>query len=79
MTQPNPDNPVVRTVPIADLAPQAENANRGTARGRKALKASLKKHGAGRSILLDKNFSGARRLKDFRGGAGPRHETRRGR
>jgi hypothetical protein len=31
-----------------------KNANRGTERGRKALAASLKRYGAGRSILLDK-------------------------
>lgn len=31
------------------------NANRGTPRGKKLIKSSLKKHGAGRSILLDKH------------------------
>jgi hypothetical protein len=51
------NNPVVRTIPIGDLAPDDNNANRGTARGRKMLKGSLKKLGAGRSILVDKNFT----------------------
>jgi len=37
------------------LTGDKENANRGTPRGRKMLKNSLKKLGAGRSILLDKN------------------------
>lgn len=50
-------SPTVRTIPIADLAPDADNANRGTPRGRKMLKNSIKKLGAGRSILVDKNFT----------------------
>jgi DNA modification methylase len=40
---------------LADLKPDALNANKGTARGRKMLRASLKELGAGRSILVDKN------------------------
>lgn len=40
---------------LSDLRPDAQNANRGTERGRYALEASLRKFGAGRSILLDKN------------------------
>lgn len=47
----------IKTVPITDLAPDANNANRGTARGRKMLKGSLKRLGAGRSILVDKNLN----------------------
>ncbi len=47
----------VRTIPIGDLASDPSNANRGTPRGRKLLKHSLKKLGAGRSILVDKNFT----------------------
>ena len=40
---------------IADLTQDAHNANRGTVRGAKAIAASLKDYGAGRSILLDRN------------------------
>ncbi len=47
----------VRTIPIGDLLPDEANANRGTPRGRKLLKNSIKKLGAGRSILVDKNFT----------------------
>lgn len=39
---------------LSDLIPDANNANRGTERGRTMLSASLKQHGAGRSILLDR-------------------------
>ncbi len=46
----------VRTIPIGDLLPDEANANRGTPRGRKLLKNSIKKLGAGRSVLVDKNF-----------------------
>jgi DNA modification methylase len=42
-------------VKITDLKFDPRNANKGTERGRKALVASLKKFGAGRSILVDKN------------------------
>ena len=40
---------------LNSLIPDRANANRGTKRGRKALEASLKKYGAGRSILIDRN------------------------
>ena len=39
---------------LNDLTPDSRNANRGTLRGRKALEASLRQHGAGRSVLIDK-------------------------
>jgi DNA modification methylase len=39
---------------VSDLTPDPQNANRGTARGRAALAESLKAHGAGRSILADR-------------------------
>jgi hypothetical protein len=39
---------------LSDLRPDASNANRGTERGRYALEASLRKYGAGRSILIDR-------------------------
>jgi DNA modification methylase/sporulation protein YlmC with PRC-barrel domain len=42
-------------VKLADLTPDSRNANRGTARGRKFVRESLKRYGAGRSILLDRN------------------------
>ena len=40
---------------LSDLTPDASNANRGTQRGRYALETSLRKYGAGRSILIDRN------------------------
>ena len=44
-----------KTAKVSDLTPDISNANRGTERGRYALEASLRKYGAGRSILLDRN------------------------
>jgi len=38
---------------IADLTPDAKNANRGTERGRYMLEQSLRETGAGRSIVVD--------------------------
>lgn len=40
---------------ISELIPDHANANKGTERGRYALEASLRKYGAGRSIVLDKS------------------------
>jgi DNA modification methylase len=40
---------------ITDLVPDNKNARRATPRSRQAIKESLEKLGAGRSILLDKN------------------------
>lgn len=40
---------------IADLTPDPANANRGTERGLGQLENSLRKYGAGRSILTDKH------------------------
>lgn len=40
---------------LSDLTPDTRNANKGTPRGRKLVRESLKRYGAGRSILLDKN------------------------
>jgi hypothetical protein len=40
---------------IARLKPDARNANKGTARGRALLEDSLRRYGAGRSILADKH------------------------
>jgi DNA modification methylase len=42
-------------VKLSALTPDTRNANRGTARGRKMVRESLKRYGAGRSILLDKS------------------------
>jgi len=39
---------------LDSLTPDASNANKGTERGRYALEASLRKYGAGRSILIDR-------------------------
>ena len=43
-----------RTGKLSELTPDHSNANRGTERGRYALEASLRKYGAGRSILVDR-------------------------
>lgn len=40
---------------LADLQPDQRNANAGTERGRSMLENSLRNHGAGRSILVDRN------------------------
>ncbi len=40
---------------LSDLIPDARNANRGTDRGRSAVRKSLQDLGAGRSIVLDKH------------------------
>jgi len=39
---------------LEDLTPDTRNANRGTARGLAMVESSLRKYGAGRSILVDK-------------------------
>lgn len=44
-----------KTTKIDALIPDARNANRGTERGAAALERSLRDHGAGRSILIDKH------------------------
>ena len=40
---------------LSALTPDTRNANRGTDRGRKLVRESLKRYGAGRSILIDKS------------------------
>lgn len=40
---------------LADLTPDAKNANRGTERGGQMVEDSLRTYGAGRSILIDKH------------------------
>jgi len=40
---------------ISDLIPDSGNANKGTERGAAQLEVSLRKYGAGRSILIDRN------------------------
>ncbi len=45
----------VKQSSISDLTPDSSNANKGTQRGRSALEASLRKLGAGRSILIDRS------------------------
>lgn len=40
---------------LSALTPDTRNANKGTDRGRKLVKESLRKYGAGRSILIDKS------------------------
>jgi hypothetical protein len=47
--------PQVEVVPLESVLLDDRNANKGTVRGRKLLKESIKKFGAGRSILLDSN------------------------
>jgi hypothetical protein len=48
-------NPDVKVVKLADLAPDPANANKGTERGRRLIRQSLKEHGAGRSVVADRN------------------------
>lgn len=40
---------------LSQLKPDTRNANKGTARGRKVVRESLERYGAGRSILVDKS------------------------
>jgi hypothetical protein len=40
---------------LADLQPDSKNANAGTQRGRGMVEESLRRYGAGRSILVDKH------------------------
>ena len=40
---------------LSQLTPDTRNANKGTPRGRKMVKESLQRYGAGRSILLDRS------------------------
>lgn len=47
--------PSARTVKLTDLVPDSKNANQGTVRGLAMLEDSLREHGAGRGILLDRN------------------------
>lgn len=39
---------------LRDLVPDDKNANRGTERGREMIAESLRKYGAGRSVLVDR-------------------------
>jgi hypothetical protein len=43
------------TAHLSDLRPDDRNANAGTERGRAMVEASLRRFGAGRSILVDRN------------------------
>jgi hypothetical protein len=45
----------IKHIKISELIPDERNANKGTPRGAQALEDSLKRYGAGRSILIDKN------------------------
>lgn len=47
------DLPQIEIASLDEILPDENNANRGTPRGRKMIRNSLKKFGAGRSILLD--------------------------
>ena len=40
---------------LSDLIPDKHNANKGTAKGQKAIVNSLQRSGAGRSIVIDRN------------------------
>jgi hypothetical protein len=46
--------PTVRVMPLSSLTLDERNANRGSVRGRKMLEDSLRKLGAGRSVLVDR-------------------------
>lgn len=52
-SKPTP-NGNVAYMKIGDLIPDSNNANKGTRRGEAMIEDSLRKYGAGRSILLDK-------------------------
>src|SRR5262252_9170341 len=54
LEQPNRRNPAVQILPLADLLLDERNANLGSDRGRKMLEDSLRKLGAGRSVLVDR-------------------------
>jgi hypothetical protein len=43
------------SAPLTDLTPDARNANAGTERGRAMVEESLRRYGAGRSILVDRS------------------------
>lgn len=45
----------IEELSISEISLDPHNANRGNERGKKLIKNSLKKYGAGRSILLDAN------------------------
>ena len=45
----------VAVEPLADLRPDERNANAGTERGRAMVEESLRRYGAGRSILVDRH------------------------
>ncbi len=47
--------PIQNVTALNTLKPDPHNANKGTLRGRALLEKSLREHGAGRSILADKN------------------------
>ena len=46
---------MLKTTKISDLTPDPQNANKGTERGRGMIEDSLRRLGAGRSILVDKH------------------------
>lgn len=48
-----------RETTLADLTPDAQNANRGTERGAYMVEESLRQFGAGRSILVDREAAAA--------------------
>jgi hypothetical protein len=50
----NADSPK-QIISISDLVPDTLNANKGSVRGMAMLEESLRRHGAGRSILVDRN------------------------
>lgn len=52
---PTPKETAIRALTsVADLQPDAQNANKGTARGRAMVEHSVRRYGFGRSVLADK-------------------------
>ena len=51
---PKTTKPTVKMLPLSSLRLDERNANRGSERGRKMLEDSLRKLGAGRSVLVDR-------------------------
>ena len=55
MTDEKNRQPNIEVVDIDSLVADDQNFNRGTDEGKQLIARSFKEHGAGRSVLLDKN------------------------
>ena len=59
---------------LSDLKPDRHNANRGTQRGRAYVEDSIRQHGLGRSILVDRegNIIAGNKTHEAAGGSASR-------